>query len=83
MPALRALAWAGRGIIHTVTLVAGTCLGPYEIVAPRRRRHGRGLQGARHAVARDVAIKLVPGCLFIGTPNAFRDSSRRREPPRR
>ena len=33
----------------TMSLASGTRLGPYEIVAARRRRDGRGLQGARHA----------------------------------
>ena len=34
----------------TATLRAGQRLGPYEVrEQARRRRHGRGLQGARHA----------------------------------
>ena len=45
-----------------MTLNAGTKLGPYEILAPaRRRRHGRGLPREGHAPrAATVAIKVLP-----------------------
>ena len=46
---------------RTMSLSAGTRLGPYEIVAPLgKRRDGRSLQGDGHAAGSHVAIKVLP-----------------------
>ena len=43
-----------------MAIAAGTRLGPFEILAPLgRRRHGRGVSGARYALGREVAVKVL------------------------
>ena len=41
-------------------LTAGAHLGPYEILAPRRRRNGRGVSRRDTKLNRDVALKILP-----------------------